>query len=150
MPIPDTPVKLDVQSGSPPDDTWKKCQDSAGADIDFCCQFTGGNWPDGQGGPGCYQATGRGNGTLTVHLKLEAKPIWTGNNGSGYKITDVTFDPDNGQCSASGNAPDQRQILDKNDEAVEPFAKYTVVVAYRAGTSGDGKDLYCHPRWRNN
>jgi len=155
MPNPDTNVELDVQPGLPPDATWKKCQDSAGADLDtFCCQFTGGDWDASDGGePGAFQSD-TGKGDKNVHLELTASPIWRGNNGTGYRINDITFENNDNQCEVSGNAPDRRVIKDKSDKKVpqnqaDPPGEYTVIVDYRADSDDPTVTLYCHPRWRN-
>ena len=56
-----TKVHLDVQTGTgTPPNGWKKCTNSAGAEIDFACKYTGGNWPADDplpppGGPGFFQ-----------------------------------------------------------------------------------------------
>ncbi len=146
---PETHVDLHVQTGAPPDDTWKTCTDGAGSDIDFCCKYTGGDWPDSEGGgPGFFQAK-TGQGAKTVNLTLVADDIWHPNS-HGFKITGFTYTPPNAELSMVGNAPHKRQIIDKASVDVSD-GTYTIIVAFKDGPDGPETDnIHCDPGWRNN
>lgn len=156
MPNSNTNVQLDVQTGAPPDNTWKKCTDGAGNEIDFCCKYTGGNYPADDpdpppGGPGFFQAT-KGQGAMTAHVSLVAADIWQGPNGNGFKITDIdiTYDPPNPtnpNISVNGSGSTQRQIVDKAEDV--QIGDYTVVVAHRDKNGTEVHDIHCDPGWRN-
>jgi hypothetical protein len=150
--MPDTSVDLDVQTGSPPDDTWTICKDGTGANINYCCKFTGGDWPaddpNGAGGPGYFQATGNRGVAKHVRVELVATPIWRGPNGNGFKITDIEITPYPSDCSVQGADPAHRIILDVNNNLQE--GTYTVIVAHKSEGGTVVNDINCHPGWRNN
>ena len=149
--MPDTNVELDVQTGAPPDNTWKKCTDSAGTEINFCCKYTGGDWPASEnGGPGYFQATGNRGVAKHVRVTLVAADIWQPNNPTshGFRITDIEFTPDPSDCSVQGADPAHRIILDVNNNIQE--GTYTVVVAYKSEDGTEVDDIHCDPGWRNN
>ena len=147
MPNPDTHVQLHVQTGAPPDNTWKKCKDGADNEINFRCKYTGGDWS--ANGPGSFESD-TGQGVKTVHLTLVADPIWNENNPNshGFRITGMTYDPDNGELSMVGNASHVRQILDQSGIDVEE-GTYTIIVAYKPETGDPNYDIHCDPGWRN-
>ena len=153
MPNPPTNVELHVKTGAPPDDTWKTCTGSD-PEGEFCCKYTGGDWPADDpappgGGPGYFQAK-TGQGAKTVHLSLVVDDIWHENNPNshGFRITDLIYDPD-GELDMVGNAPHERQIIDKASVDV-PDGTYTIVVAFKDGVDGpETHNIQCDPGWRN-
>ena len=155
MPNQDTHVDLHVQTGAPPDDKWKTCTDGAGKDLEFCCKYTGGDWPADDpvppaGGPGYFQAK-TGQGAKTVHLTLVADDIWGNNpNSHGFRITGFTYTPPNAELSMVGNAAHKRQIIDKASVDVSD-GTYTIVVDFKDGPDGsETYNIHCDPGWRNN
>jgi hypothetical protein len=147
----DATAALNVTGASPPDTTWKQCDDGNGAKLGFWYKFTGGNTGANDGS----WSFNVGGGAKTIAIELSCADGFNPNNGpnsQGYRITNVVAQDANGTAATDVtivNRSNPRRWLLRDTDLDAESGEYYVVVSYSDGHGGVASNIHCDPGWQN-